>query len=44
MPDKARRLDSANDIATGQIGFRFTLKKEPGPVVFIDHIDKPTPN
>ena len=30
--------------AAKQIGFHFNSKKEPLPVVVIDHIDKPTPN
>jgi uncharacterized protein (TIGR03435 family) len=30
--------------AAKQIGFRFNSKKEPLPVVVIDHIDRPTPN
>jgi len=30
--------------AAKQIGFHFTSKKEPLPIVVIDHIDKSTPN
>ena len=30
--------------AAKQIGFHFTPKKEPLPIIVVDHIDKPTPN
>ncbi len=30
--------------AAKQLGFHFTPKKEPLPIIIVDHIDKPTPN
>jgi uncharacterized protein (TIGR03435 family) len=30
--------------AAQKIGFRFVLKKEPLPVIVVDHLDKPSAN
>ena len=39
-------IDEGNALiaAAKQLGFRFTPRKEPLPIIVVDHIEKPTPN